>query len=67
MEQGAFNKLTEKYNNVVFQMDDKFNATVNVNMVADPVIYAWHGVNPWEARYDAMRDVLKEDYINFRV
>ena len=67
MEQGSFNKLAEKYTDVVFQMDDKFNATVNVNMVANPVIYAWHGVNPWEVRYDAMKEALKEDYFNFRV
>lgn len=67
MEQGSFNKLAEKYPDIVFQMDDKFNATVNVNMVPNPVIYGWHGVNPWENRLDMMKAALREDYINYRV
>ena len=67
MEQGSFNKLAELHKDIVFQMDDKFNATINVNMVDKPVVYGWHGVNPWLARADMMKKALAEDYLMFRV
>ena len=69
MEQGAFNDLlaSEKYKDLLFQLDDRYNATVNVNMVQNPVIIGWHGVRPLTLRYSMMRDVCKDDYLNYRV
>jgi hypothetical protein len=66
MEQGSFNKLAEQYPDLVASMDDKFNATVDVNMVIDPVITGWHGL-PVVTRYDMMKSALAEDYLKYRV
>lgn len=69
MEQGAFNDLlaTDKYKDLLFRMDDRYNATVNVNMVKNPVIMGWHGVRPLATRFKLMKNICSEDYINFRV
>ena len=66
MEQGAFNKLI-KGRDVVGQVEDKWNATVNVNMVDKPVVKGWLGVAPADARFQMMRAELINDYIVFRI
>jgi hypothetical protein len=66
MEQGAFNDLTKKYPELVFKMDDRYNATVNVNMVDNPVIIGWHGLNA-KNRIAMMKKKLLDDHIRFRV
>ena len=65
-DQGAFNNLMEEYPGIVSPIDDKWNATVNVNMVDKPVVYGWHGV-PITNRFLMMKDKLKDDHIVFRV
>jgi hypothetical protein len=67
MEQGSFNKLSKEREGVTFQMDDRFNATINVNMVDKPVIYGWHGVNTWVDRAAMIRAALVDDHLKFRV
>lgn len=66
-EQGSFNKLMEKYPDVVKEIDDKWNATVNVNMVEKPVIKGYHGVMPPINRFGLMRADCLEDHIIYRV
>jgi hypothetical protein len=68
-EQGVFNNLIEdeRYAPYVATLDDTWNATVNVNMVNQPNVLAWHGIMPVEKRLDVMRGVLKEDFLKFRV
>lgn len=66
MEQGAFNKLAEG-NGAVGIIDDKWNATVNVNMVDKPVVKGYHGVNPIIQRFNMMKADCIEDHINYRV
>jgi hypothetical protein len=65
-EQGVFNKLAEDVDFVV-GVDDKYNATVEVNMVDHPVVKGWHGVMPPERRLAMMRGELQNDFIFFRV
>jgi hypothetical protein len=65
-EQGAFNDLA-KDNPLVFKMDDKYNATVNVNMCEKPVIVGWHGIHPAEKRFSMMKTSFLDDHIKFRV
>lgn len=65
-EQGAFNKLMIE-NPIVSVIDDKWNATVNVNMVEKPVVKGWHGVAPNTARFMQMKNELNDDFIDFRV
>lgn len=69
MEQGAFNDLlaSEKYKGLLFRMDDKYNATVNVNMAPKPVIIGWHGVRPLTRRFEMMKEICREDFLNYRV
>lgn len=66
VEQGSFNKLAEKYPDVVFRLDDKWNSTVGVNESDDPIIKGWHGVVP-PKRYEMMKKYFREDHIRFRV
>lgn len=66
-EQGSFNKLMEKYPDVVKEIDDKWNATVNVNMVPKPVVKGYHGLMPVINRFYTMRMDFIEDHIDFRV
>jgi hypothetical protein len=66
MEQGSFNELI-KDNPLFFKLDDKFNATVNVNMCEKPVIIGWHGVSPIVKRFNLMRNVLYTDHIKYKV
>jgi hypothetical protein len=67
VEQGSFNELAKKYTDWVFKMDDKFNATVNVNMCENPVIIGWHGVTPNNKRFALMKQTLYTDHIKYRV
>lgn len=68
-EQGAFNDmaLEAKYADMVAVVDDKWNATINVNPVAVPNVIGWHGIMPVERRLAMMRETLKDDFIKFRV
>jgi len=66
-EQGSFNKLMEKYPDVVKEIDDKWNSTVNVNEVQKPVVKGYHGVSPVINRFNLMRADCIEDHIDFRV
>jgi len=66
MEQGAFNDMAEN-NKVVGVVDDKWNATVNVNMVDKLVVKGYHGVQPLINRFGLMRADMLEDHINFRI
>jgi hypothetical protein len=65
MEQGSFNDLA-KDNPLVFKMDDKYNATVNVNMCEKPVIVGWHGI-PAGKRFNMMKIALIGDRAKFQV
>lgn len=65
LEQGSFNNMA-KDNPVVFRMDDKWNATISVNEVDNPVVKGWHGILPSD-RFNAMRRYFKEDHIKYRV
>jgi hypothetical protein len=68
-EQGAFNEmvLEPKYADLFTQIDDKWNATVNVNPVAVPNVIGWHGIMPVEKRLALMRETMKDDFIKFKV
>lgn len=65
-EQGAFNNLVQEIPEAVTEIDDKWNATVNVNMVEKPVVMGWHGV-PLHQRFLMMKERLKDDHIDFKV
>jgi hypothetical protein len=47
-------------------MDDKYNATVNVNMCEKPVIVGWHGI-PAGKRFNMMKIALIGDRAKFQV
>lgn len=66
MEQGSFNDLS-KDNPLIFKLDDKYNATVNVNMCENPVIVGWHGVMPLSKRIGMMKHEMYNDHIKYRV
>ena len=65
-DQGAFNNLIVEMPEAVTPIDDKWNATVNVNMVDKPVVMGWHGI-PVIERIAMMKEQLKDDHIDFRV
>ena len=65
-EQGTFNELA-KVGGVVGHVDDKWNATVNVNMVDKPAVKGYHGISPVINRFNMMRTDFYEDHIRFRV
>jgi len=68
LEQGVFNEMvTGEYAGIFHPLDAKYNATFNVNEVAQPVIQAWHGVMPEARRLAMMRDLFKEDFMRYRV
>jgi hypothetical protein len=68
-EQGVFNNMITQpeYTPLFHQVEDKWNATVNVNMVDKPAVKGWHGVMPVAKRLDMMRVEMADDYINYRV
>lgn len=68
MEQGSFNELVVgQYADLMHQVDDTWNATVNVNMVNNPNVFGWHGVMPPERRLAMMVNALQNDFLTFRV
>ena len=67
MEQGSFNQLSKEYPELVFKMDDKYNATVNVNMCENPVIIGWHGIMPLNKRFNLMKQMMYTDHIKYKV
>lgn len=66
-EQGSFNNLIIEMPDAVTAIDDKWNSTINVNIVEKPVVRAWHGVMPAVNRFLQMKSVLIDDHINFKV
>jgi hypothetical protein len=66
-EQGSFNNLLVTMPNIVTEIDDKWNATVNVNMVEKPVVKGYHGVMPIENRFGLMKVDCIEDHIVYKV
>ena len=67
LEQGSFNVIYESGKYKLCPVDDKWNATINVNMVDKPAVYGWHGVNPIAARLGMMKQVFYQDHIKFLV
>jgi hypothetical protein len=65
-EQGAFNELV-KDSPLFFKLDDRYNATVNVNMCEDPVIVGWHGVSPLNKRFEMMKKQFISDHLKYKV
>lgn len=53
LEQGIFNRLGRETNTVV-TVSDKWNATIDVNMVPDAVVLGFHGQGNPEYRYNMM-------------
>ncbi|MFA5208295.1 MAG: putative nucleotide-diphospho-sugar transferase [Candidatus Paceibacterota bacterium] len=66
MEQGSFNELV-KESDLIFKLDDRFNATVNVNEVEKPVILGWHGIQPASKRFSMMKATMYDDHIKYKV
>lgn len=68
-EQGAFNEMVkeEKYSGIFHHMDDKWNATYNVNLVENPCIIGWHGIMPEAKRLAFLKDYVKDDFQRFRL
>lgn len=68
MEQGVFNDIvrTDKYKDAFEKLDDKWNATVTVNEVNQPVVKGYHGVGPNMRRLDLMRLDLPDDWLTYR-
>ena len=67
MEQGSFNDIAKSGKYKIGGIDDKWNATVNVNMVKKPVVIGWHGINPIAARLGMMKEKFYQDHIKFLV
>lgn len=57
-EQGEFNRLAMK-SKVVHTLSDRWNATINVNMVPDAVVLGFHGCGNAKQRLAFMEDALK--------
>ena len=56
-----------KYDDVFEQLDDKWNATVNVNQVEKPVVIGWHGVSPIAQRTALMKKAMATDHLKYKV
>lgn len=67
LEQGAFNDLAKLHPELVFRMDDKYNATVDMNMCDNPVVIGWHGITPISKRFGMMKKTMYQDHIRFKV
>ena len=69
MEQGSFNDMIaeDKYKDIFCPLEAKWNSTYNVNEVANPCIMGWHGIMPEIKRFAMMKEVLKDDFLKFRV
>ena len=59
MEQGAFNRLALQSKTVV-TLSDKWNATLDVNMVPDAVVLGFHGQGDTKYRTQLMRDTYQK-------
>lgn len=57
-EQGVFNRLGRK-SKLVHTVSDKWNATLNVNMVPDAVVLGYHGCGNAQQRFDLMKQTLE--------
>jgi hypothetical protein len=57
MEQGVFNRMAHEGKTVV-TISDKWNATLNVNMVPDAVVLGFHGQGDTEQRYELMKQTM---------
>ena len=65
-EQGSFNNLIKEYPGIVSAIDDKWNATLNVNMVDKPVVLGFHGL-PYAQRYSEMKKRFENDHLIYAV
>jgi len=59
LEQGVFNRMARQGRTVV-TISDKWNATLNVNMVPDAVVLGFHGQGNTEQRIKLMCDTLEK-------
>jgi hypothetical protein len=57
MEQGVFNRMAMKSKTVV-TLSDKWNATLDVNMVPDVVVLGFHGQGDTEYRINIMKQTM---------
>jgi hypothetical protein len=57
MEQGVFNRMAMKSKTVV-TLSDKWNATLDVNMVPDAVVLGFHGQGDTEYRINIMKQTM---------
>jgi len=58
-EQGVFNRMGREGNTVV-TVSDKWNATIDVNMVPDAVVLGFHGQGGANDRYEMMSRTLEK-------
>ena len=65
-DQGVFNALLKEMPKAVTELDDKWNSTVNVNIVEKPVVLGWHGI-PLHKRFLMMKERLINDHLEFVV
>ena len=56
-EQGVFNRMARASDTVV-TVSDKWNATLDVNMVPDAVVLGFHGQRDWKYRYSLMQKTM---------
>ena len=66
-EQGSFNDLREQMPGIVSVINDRWNATINVNEAPDAVVVGYHGIWPHIKRLNIMRLLLKNDFLKYRV
>ena len=57
-EQGVFNRMGKK-SRIIHTLSDKWNATLNVNIVPDAVVLGYHGCGNASQRLQLMTDTLK--------
>ena len=58
-EQGVFNRIG-KENNTIVTISDRWNATIDVNMVPDAVVLGFHGQSDAKGRYEMMLNVMNK-------
>ena len=56
-EQGVFNRIG-KENNTIVTISDRWNATLDVNMVPDAVVLGFHGQGNAKQRYEIMKATM---------
>lgn len=68
-EQGVFNHLAKEpqYKGLIAKIDDKWNATVNVNPSPNPVVKGYHGQGDGLNRINLMKRDFGMDWMNYRV